>query len=56
MRKFEKLIQQRSEHLEKEWEKGEQVWCEYLKELKKIEEGCENLVKTQQAQEAFLTR
>ena len=39
-------VQQRSEHLEKEWEKGEQVWCEYLKELEKnrrrLGRSCQN--------------
>ena len=61
LRKIESLdekvqeVQQLSEHLEKEWEKGEQAWCEYLKKLEKIEEGWENLVKTQQSQRAFLT-
>ena len=41
--------------MEKEWEKGEEEWNEYLKELKKIEEGWKDLVKSQQSQRAFLT-
>jgi len=46
---------QRSERLEKEWEKGETEWREYLEKLKKIEEEWEGLVRGQQTERAFLT-
>ena len=48
-------IQQHSQHLGKEWEKGERKWREFLKEMKKIEEVWEYLFKSQQTERAFLT-
>ena len=48
-------IQQRSQYLGKEWEKGEEEWRKFLKEMKKIEEVWEDLVKSQQTERAFLT-
>lgn len=45
-------VQQRSKHLEKEWEKGETEWREYLEKLMKIEE---DLVRTQRTGRALLT-
>lgn len=57
-KKLDKILEnvlQRSEHLEKEWEKGENEWREYLEKLEKIEQDWENLVKTQQTRRAYLT-
>lgn len=48
-------VLQRSDQLEKEWQKGENEWREYLGKLKKIEQDWENLVKTQQTRRAYLT-
>ena len=48
-------VLQRSQHLGKEWEKGEKEWREFLKEMKKIEEVWEKLIKSQQTERAFLT-
>lgn len=48
-------VQQRSEHLEKEWEKGETEWREYLEKLMKIKEDWEHLIRTQRTERALLT-
>ena len=48
-------VQQRSKHLEKEWEKGETEWRGYLEKLLKIEEDWEDLIRAQQTERAFLT-
>ena len=48
-------VQQRSKHLEKEWEKGEKEWRDYLEKLQKIEQDWEDLVRTQQTERAILT-
>ena len=42
-------------HLYYQWEKGEKKWREFLKELKRVEEVWEDLVKSQHIERAFLT-
>ena len=48
-------VEKRFQLLGKEWEKGENEWREFLKELKNVEEGWEDLVRSQQTERAFLT-
>ena len=48
-------VQQCSQHLEEEWEKGEKEWREYLIKLERIEKDWEDFVKSQQTQWEFLT-
>ena len=48
-------VQQRSEHLEEEWGKGEKEWREYLVKLEKIEKDWEDIVRRQRTERAFLT-
>ena len=46
-------VEQSSEHLKEEWEKGENEWHEYLKKLEEIEDRWGYLVKTRQIYENF---
>ena len=50
-----KDVEEQFQQLNKEWEKGEREWCEFLMELKKVEEVWEDLMKSQQTERAFLT-
>lgn len=46
-------VEQSSEHLKEEWEKGENEWHEYLKKLEEIEDCWDYLAKTRQIYENF---
>ena len=48
---LDKEVEQSSEHLKEEWEKGENEWHEYLKKLEEIEDCWTYLVKTRQIYE-----